>query len=196
MISSEAFIHPLALVEEGASIGPGSRIWAYTHILPGAVVGAECNICDHSFIEGKVVVGDRVTIKSGVYLWDGLIVRDDVFIGPCAAFTNDLRPRSKQYPPFFPKTVLDQGCTIGANATILPSLTIGRWAMIGAGAVVTHSVPDYALVRGTAGRLVGWVCRCGEKLILRPDGSSSCNLCDLRYFLRDQRLEINSERAR
>jgi UDP-2-acetamido-3-amino-2,3-dideoxy-glucuronate N-acetyltransferase len=106
---------------------------------------------------------DRVTVKCGVYLWDGLIVEDDVHIGPGAVFTNDLRPRSKNYAYEHLGCRLCQGCTIGANATILPGVAIGRWAMVGAGTVVTHNVPAFALVKGNPGRLTGWVCRCGQK---------------------------------
>ncbi|MDW8308301.1 MAG: acyltransferase [Verrucomicrobiales bacterium] len=154
----------MAVVESGAVVGEGTRIWAFAHVLSGAVIGRDCNICDHTFIEGQVRIGDRVTIKCGVYLWDGLILEDDVFIGPAAVFTNDLRPRSRKPLKEIPQTRLQQGCTIGANSTTLPGLTIGRWAMVAAGAVVTRNVPDFALVRGAPARLVGWVCRCGEKL--------------------------------
>lgn len=158
------FQHSLAVVEQGVAIGKGTRIWAFAHIVKGAVVGEDCNICDHTFIEGEVRMGDRVTIKSGVYLWDGLLLEDDVFIGPCAVFTNDYRPRSRKVLQKVPQTILKVGCSIGANSTTLPGLTIGKWAMVGAGAVVTRNVPDYALVRGSPARVVGWVCRCGEKL--------------------------------
>jgi UDP-2-acetamido-3-amino-2,3-dideoxy-glucuronate N-acetyltransferase len=161
---SHFYQHPLALVEDGATIGNGTRIWAFAHIVKGAVIGEDCNICDHTFIEGGVRLGHRVTIKSGVYLWDGLQLEDDVFIGPAAVFTNDYRPRSRKVLREIPQTLLKEGCTIGANSTTLPGLTIGQWAMVGAGAVVTRNVPDFALVRGNPARLVGWVCRCGEKL--------------------------------
>ena len=136
-------------------------MWAFAHLLPGSVVGEDCNICDHTFVEGKVKIGDRVTLKCGVYLWDGLVLEDDVFVGPCAAFTNDLRPRSRHVPSTYPRTLLMQGCSIGANATILPGLTLGRWALIGAGAVVTRDVPDYAVVKGNPARQTGWACPCG-----------------------------------
>ncbi len=158
------FVHPNAIIEPGASIGDKTRVWAFVHILPKAVVGSECNICDGVFIENDVVVGNRVTIKCGVQLWDGLRIEDDCFIGPNATFTNDIRPRSKIYPSRFPITTLKQGCTIGANATILPGISIGKWAMVGAGAVVTKNVPAFALVRGNPARQAGWVCRCGNKL--------------------------------
>lgn len=174
------FQHPQAMIDEGVSIGKGTRVWAFAHILTGAVIGKDCNICDHTFIEGAVQLGDRVTIKCGVFLWDGLIVEDDVFVGPAAVFTNDNRPRSRRYRPEFLKTVLKEGCSIGANSTILPGLTIGRWAMVGAGAVVTDDVPGHALVFGSPARLRGWVCRCGEKLAQASGSRLACQ-CGQAY---------------
>lgn len=153
---SDFFQHPQALVES-ARIGRGTRVWAFAHILPGAVVGEECNVCDHTFLENDVVVGNRVTIKCGVQLWDGLRIEDDVFIGPNATFTNDPLPRSKQHLAKHPVTTVQAGASIGANATILPGLTIGRGAMVGAGAVVTRSVPPHALVVGNPARIVRYL---------------------------------------
>ena len=161
---NDYFCHPSAIVEQGAMIGARTRIWAFAHILPGATIGEDCNVCDHTFIEGDVRVGDRVTVKSGVYLWDGMTVENDVFLGPNVCFTNDKNPRSRKYPSVFPQMLLKEGCSLGGNSTILPGLTIGQWAMVGAGAVVTHNVPNYGLVIGNPARLVGWVCRCGNKL--------------------------------
>jgi len=158
------FAHPMALIDEGTSIGQGTRVWAFAHVVSGAVLGTDCNICDHTFIEGGVRMGNRVTIKCGVFLWDGLTIEDDVFIGPNAVFTNDIRPRSKRHLTNYLPTVLKEGCTLGASSTTLPGITIGRWAMVGAGAIVTHDVPDYALVVGSPARWRAWVCRCGEKL--------------------------------
>ncbi|WP_039786674.1 WxcM-like domain-containing protein [Herbaspirillum huttiense] len=149
------YVHPNALCES-AHIGENTRIWAFAHILPQAVIGSDCNICDGVFVENDVVVGDRVTIKCGVQLWDGVHLENDVFIGPNVTFTNDLRPRSKQYPASFAKTLVCEGASIGANATILPGLVIGRSAMIGAGAVVTQSVPPYAIVVGNPARITGY----------------------------------------
>jgi len=146
------FAHPKALIDDGVSIGQGTRVWAFAHVLSGAILGEDCNICDHTFIEGGVRIGHRVTVKCGVFLWDGLTIEDDVFIGPSAVFTNDSRPRSKQHLKTYPQTVLKQGCTLGASSTTLPGITIGRWAMVGAGAIVTHDVPDYALVVGSPAR--------------------------------------------
>jgi len=164
MSKTDVLIHPQALVDEGVTIGKGTRVWAFAHILSGAMIGSDCNICDHTFVEGKIKMGDRVTLKSGVYLWDGIEIENDVFIGPNATFTNDRRPRSRQYPPQFLTIRLMTGCTIGANATILPGLTIGRWALIGAGSVVTRDIPDHALAFGHPATVQGWVCICGESI--------------------------------
>jgi len=140
MSDSAPFVHALADVHTDA-IGDGTRIWQFAVILKGARIGRDCNICAHTFIEGDVALGDRVTVKSGVYLWDGITLEDDVFIGPAATFTNDRCPRSRQRVPF-EQTLIKSGASIGAGAVILPGVTIGEGAMIGAGAVVTKSVPD------------------------------------------------------
>jgi acetyltransferase-like isoleucine patch superfamily enzyme len=142
---------------ETDSIGEGTRVWAFSHILPGAKIGRECNICDHTFIEGNVTVGDRVTVKCGVQLWDGLVVEDDVFIGPNATFTNDPFPRSRHHQGEIAPTVVRRGASIGANATILPGLVIGEQAMVGAGSVVTKDVPRGAIVAGNPARITGYV---------------------------------------
>jgi UDP-2-acetamido-3-amino-2,3-dideoxy-glucuronate N-acetyltransferase len=176
------FHHPTAIIEEGVAVGRGTRIWAFAHILAGAKLGVDCNVCDHTFIEGDVLIGDRVTVKCGVYLWDGLVLEDDVFLGPAAVFTNDLRPRSKQRPNKYLKTRVRKGASIGANATILPRLTIGKWAMIGAGAVVTKDVPDFALVLGNPARFVSWICSCGVKLQMNVKNVVECS-CGKRYRL-------------
>ncbi len=157
MTSSQAFVHQQAIVEAGATLGENTRVWAFAHILPGARIGADCNICDGVFIENDVVIGNRVTIKCGVQVWDGIDIEDDVFIGPNATFTNDPAPRSKQHLTQYPKTRVRQRASIGANATILPGLTIGRGAMVGAGAVVTHNVPPNAIVVGNPARIQGYV---------------------------------------
>ena len=156
------FVHPQALCESKA-IGAGTRVWAFAHVLPGARIGKDCNICDNTFVENDVRLGDRVTVKCGVQLWDGLRVEDDVFIGPNATFANDPFPRSKRPPRKFLETVLHAGASIGANATILPGLSVGRSAMVGAGAVVVDSVPAYAIVAGNPARIVGY-CDAGSRL--------------------------------
>jgi len=138
-------------------IGPNTRIWQFVIILRNARIGADCNICAHVLIENDVIIGDRVTVKSGVQLWDGLRIEDDVFIGPNVTFTNDPFPRSKQYPPAFAVRTVKAGASIGGGATILPGITIGRGAMVGAGAVVTKSVPDNAVVVGNPARIVRYL---------------------------------------
>jgi len=152
------FVHEKGLCES-SDIGDDTKIWAFTHILPGAKIGAGCNICDLVFVEGDVIIGDRVTVKCGVKLWNGLRVGHDVFIGPDASFCNDPFPRSKVYPESRPQTVIENGASIGANAVILPGLRIGRGAMIGAGAVVTRDVPANAVVCGNPARITGY---CGQ----------------------------------
>lgn len=149
------FVHPNGLCES-TDIGEGTRIWAFAHVLTGAKIGSGCNICDGVFIENDVAVGDNVTVKCGVQLWDGVTLEDNVFVGPNATFTNDLRPRSKVYPDAFLRTVVEAGASIGANATILPGIRVGRDAMVGAGSVVTRSVPPHAVVVGNPARIVGY----------------------------------------
>lgn len=159
---SEYFSHPNALVES-ENVGRGTRVWAFAHILPGAVIGEDCNICDGVFIENDVVVGDRVTVKCGVQLWDGVRLEEDVFVGPNATFTNDRFPRSRQHLESYPVTTVRKGASIGANATILPGLNIGQFAMVGAGAVVTKDVPPHAIVVGNPARISGYVPSAGRE---------------------------------
>jgi len=165
MTTSGVFVHERALCES-ASVGAGTRIWAFAHVMKAAQVGAGCNICDHVFIESGAIVGNRVTIKNAVLIWDRVIVEDDVFLGPNMVFTNDMNPRAafkKDSSAFLP-TRVKQGATIGANATIVCGNFIGTYAFVGAGAVVIDDVPDHALVVGNPARQVGWMCACGEKL--------------------------------
>ena len=152
----EYFVHANGLCES-ESIGKNTRIWAFAHVLPKARIGEDCNICDHVFIENDVSVGHRVTIKCGVQLWDGIEVGDDVFIGPNVTFTNDRFPRSKQYPEKFLRTIIMKGASIGANATLLPGISVGTNAMVGAGSVVTRAVLANAIVVGNPARIVGYV---------------------------------------
>ena len=149
-------VHPLADVRS-LNIGKDTRVWQFSVIFENAKIGENCNICAHTLIENDVVIGNNVTIKSGVFLWDGTRVEDDVFIGPNATFTNDLMPRSKIYPDVFNGITLKKGASIGANATILPGITIGCKAMVGAGAVVTKDVPDYAVVIGNPATITRYI---------------------------------------
>lgn len=156
------FIHPAAIVEDGARIGEGTRIWAFAHILAGAVIGKDCNICDHVFVENEIFIGDRVTVKCGVQIWDGVWLEDDVFVGPNATFTNDPFPRSKQAIQSW-KTVIQKGASIGANATILPGIVIGEHAMIGAGSVVTKDVTAYGVMAGNPAVRIGTTIESGSE---------------------------------
>lgn len=149
-------IHSLSDVKS-TSIGKGTNIWQFVVVLQGAVIGENCNICANTLIENDVVIGNNVTVKSGVYIWDGVELEDNVFIGPCVTFTNDKIPRSKIYPDKFLKIKVQKGASIGANATILPGVTIGEMAMVGAGSVVTKDVPAYAVVVGNPAKIIKWI---------------------------------------
>lgn len=152
---SDFFVHERGLCES-REVGARTRIWAFAHVLEGARIGADCNICDGVFVEDGATIGDRVTVKCGVQVWDGVEFEDDVFVGPNATFTNDPLPRSRQWLEEHPRTVVRSGASIGANATILPGLEVGTGAMVGAGAVVTRSVPPYAIVTGNPARIHGY----------------------------------------
>ena len=149
-------IHPLADVQS-EKIGKGTRLWQYCVVFAGAEIGENCNLCAHTLIEGDVIIGNNVTVKSGVFLWNGTRIEDDVFIGPNATFTNDPMPRSKIYPASFRGIMIMRGASIGANATLLPGITIGRGSMVGAGAVVTRDVPEGAVVVGNPAKIIRYI---------------------------------------
>ena len=151
-----SIIHPTADLAD-CVIGEGTNIWQFVVIMEGASIGAECNICAHSLIEGDVEIGDRVTIKSGVFVWNGITIQDDVFVGPSVTFTNDIFPRSKKYLDIMPKTIVAKGASIGANATLLAGIHIGKGSMIGAGSVVVKDVPDYAVVVGNPAKIIRYL---------------------------------------
>lgn len=168
-------IHPTADVQS-TKIGSGTFIWQFSIVLPGATIGENCNVNAHCFIENDVTIGNNVTVKCGVYIWDGITVEDNVHIGPAVTFTNDLYPRSK-HEFELTRTVLKKGSSIGANATIIAGITIGEYAMIGAGSVVTRNVPNNTLWFGNPARQKGYVCNCGNKL----DESLHCSQCNSDY---------------
>jgi acetyltransferase-like isoleucine patch superfamily enzyme/dTDP-4-dehydrorhamnose 3,5-epimerase-like enzyme len=178
-MSNDFFVHEKGICES-PYIGKNTRIWAFAHILPKAKIGENCNICDNVFVENDVVIGNNVTIKCGVQLWDGNIIEDNVFIGPNVTFTNDPFPRSKKYPESFSKTIVRQGASIGANATILPGIEIGRDAMVGAGAVVTMSVPPFAVVVGNPARIASYIGSGRDDTFFTTDNTSDSKIVQSR----------------
>jgi acetyltransferase-like isoleucine patch superfamily enzyme len=179
---ADHFVHERGLCESD-DVGAGTRVWAFAHVMAGASVGRDCNICGHSFVESGARIGDRVVVKNGVQIWDGVTLADDVFVGPNATFTNDLRPRAarpREEVRVVP-TRVDAGASLGANATIRCGVTIGAAAFVGAGALVTHDVPAHALMLGSPARRVGWVCTCGDDL-----GDDLACACGRRYRLVDE----------
>lgn len=181
---ADVFVHPDGRCESD-TVGSGTRVWAFAHVLSGAAIGRDCNICDHAFVEGAAVIGDRVTVKNGVLIWDGVTIGDDAFIGPGVVFTNDLTPRAhvKKSGDGLTPTVVRTGATIGANSTIVCGITIGRHAFVAAGSVVTRDVVDHAMVRGNPARQSGWVCTCGIGL----DERLACS-CGRAYRVLDGHL--------
>jgi UDP-2-acetamido-3-amino-2,3-dideoxy-glucuronate N-acetyltransferase len=183
------FIHPTAIVEDPVQIGPGTKVWHYSHVMAGARIGADCVLGQNVFVAATATVGDRVKIQNNVSLYDGVELEHDVFCGPSVVFTNVTHPRSFiSRRNQFEKTRVRRGATLGANATILCGLTIGSYAFVGAGAVVTRDVPDHALVVGTAARRTGWVCRCGKPLAHRRR-QWMCMDCERCYRAAETGLE-------
>jgi acetyltransferase-like isoleucine patch superfamily enzyme len=160
------FVHKKSIVET-KSIGDKTTIWAFVHILNNVKIGKNVNICDHCFIEDGVTIGDNVTIKSGVNIWKGIIIENNVFVGPSVTFSNDRYPRSKNKNFKLEKIILSEGCSVGTNSTILPGIIVGRYAMVGAGSVVTKNVPDYTMVYGNPAVIKGNICVCGNKMVLK-----------------------------
>jgi len=192
---ANSYRHPQALVET-EDIGPNTRIWAFAHVMSGAQIGANCNLGDHTFIESGVKLGNNVTVKNGVSLWTGITIEDDVFLGPNCVFTNDPNPRAyikKSEIELLP-TLVRPGATIGANATILCGIKIGKHAFVGAGAVILHSVPDFALVVGNPGQQIGWMCICANKLPMPPgvplEASCVCTHCGRSYTRAQEGLTL------
>ena len=187
-MAADVFVHPNAL-NESTDVGQRTRLWAFSHVMEGAVVGADCNLGDHSFVESGAQIGNGVTLKNGVAVWDGVTLEDYVFVGPNAVFTNDRFPRSPRSPVAAPRyndhvwcepTCVRRGASIGANATIVCGTTIGRYAFVAAGAIVTKDVPDFALVAGCPAEPIGSVCACGTRLSEVPD-VLACGSCGRRY---------------
>lgn len=195
------YAHPDSLVES-QQIGAGTRIWAFTHIMPNVVIGINCNIGDHCYIESGAIIGNCVTIKNGNMIWDGVALDDGVFVGPHVFFTNDLYPRSPRLPQahgrysnheWLVPTFVKKGASLGAGAVILAGVIIGEYATVGAGAVVTRSVPAHALVVGNPARTRGWVCQCGQPLAFQRE-HANCSSCGLEFIKEDDLVGLFKDR--
>jgi UDP-2-acetamido-3-amino-2,3-dideoxy-glucuronate N-acetyltransferase len=186
----QVFIHPTAVIDEGAQVGEGTRIWHFSHLMPTCRVGERCNIGQNVYIDNNVTIGNDVKIQNNVSVYNGVIIEDDVFLGPSAVFTNVINPRSFiERKNEFKKTLVRKGASIGANATILCGIEIGSYAMIGAAAVVVKNVPPYALMIGNPARQIGWVSEAGHTLDFDPQGIAACPQSAKRYQLKNGSLQ-------
>jgi len=197
-VSCDIYVHPQAICDSG-EVGSGTRIWAFAQVMAGASIGEDCNIAGHVFIEDGAKLGDRVTVKNHVAIWDGITIENDVFIGPAVTFTNDRYPKAKRMAAvanrysddhnWLQQTRVCHGASIGGAAVILPGVTIGPFAMVGAGAVVTRSIPAHGLVLASKARIVGWACACGRRL----NDDFSCAHCGRRYQGNGESIRLSDE---
>lgn len=193
----EYFVHASSYVDEGAQIGKGTRIWHFCHVMSNARIGEHCNIGQNVFVAADVIIGNKVKIQNNVSLYTGVTLEDDVFLGPSMVLTNVINPRSHvNRRDEYQATLIKKGASVGANATIVCGVTLGQYCFIGAGAVVTHDVPDYALVYGNPGRVQGWMCRCGVQLqfeLQNGDEQAVCAECGKQYSKNGQSIVFLEE---
>jgi UDP-2-acetamido-3-amino-2,3-dideoxy-glucuronate N-acetyltransferase len=187
---ADYFAHESSYIDPGAEVGPGTKIWHFSHVMPGAVIGSGCTLGQNVVVMPGTTIGDRVKIQNNVSIYEGVILEDDAFCGPSCVFTNVINPRSEiSRKDEFQRTWVKRGSTIGANATIVCGITLGEYSFIGAGAVVTSDVPAFGLMLGVPARRVGWMCRCGERLpVVR--GETTCPVCGTGYREREGGLEL------
>jgi UDP-2-acetamido-3-amino-2,3-dideoxy-glucuronate N-acetyltransferase len=186
---TDYFVHESSYVDNGAQIGAGTKIWHFCHVMPRAKIGKGCNLGQNVLISDDVVLGNNVKIQNNVSVYTGVVIEDDVFLGPSMVFTNVINPRSHVIrKDEYKTTLVKQGASVGANATIVCGVTLGRYCFVGAGAVVTHDLPDYALVVGNPARQTGWMCQCGVKLSLK-DNTAVCPSCGTQYIKTGQILK-------
>ncbi len=191
MSTREYFVHPLALAESN-SIGEGTRIWPFAHVAGDAVIGDDCNICEHVFVESGALIGNRVTLKCGVYVWDGVVLKDDVFVGPNVVFTNDRHPRSRRPPGKYESTVVEEFASLGAAAALRCGIIIGRCALVAMGAVVLLDVKPYTMVAGAPAEFKHYVCKCGAGLAFDEERNACCS-CGNEYAVTDDEVSVIKE---
>ncbi len=188
------FVHPSSVIDDGAVIGTGTTIWHFCHVMPGAKIGQRCNLGQNTFIGKDVSIGNNVKIQNNVSVYSGVVIEDDVFLGPSMVFTNVINPRSiVNRKAEYMQTIVRQGVTIGANVTVVCGITLGQYSFIGAGAVVTHDIPAYALAYGNPARIQGWMCQCGTRLLFEKKANSEsavCAACGKHYNKQNQSVKL------
>ncbi|MEE2821829.1 MAG: DapH/DapD/GlmU-related protein [Acidobacteriota bacterium] len=191
---TDYFVHPSSVIDEGSVIGEGTQIWHFCHIMSEAQIGSNCKIGQNVFVGTGVIIGNNVKIQNNVSIYTGVVVEDDVFLGPSTVFTNVLNPRSHiERKNEYKDTLVKRGASIGANTTLVCGVTLGQYVFVGAGSVITHNIPDYSLVYGNPATMKGWMCRCGIKLHFEQDENeekATCNACDCEYLKHEDSVKV------